>query len=1355
MPKIAELPEIHDLTGDELVVLERAATTGRAQIGSLLTSIMNRRLRLPDGRMEVATIGMQKPVRPDLYGDQGGGPAIYVPLSLISINAPRLGFNLGIQPLNPECVEMPGYAKISLASSEHNVATDIYFDGDTQLFDVAVYPDRPSAENGFIPMLSVFAGCVTGYDGVNIQPVPRSVEPLKASTVTMKQKIVIDRKGNADGLGGAAVYVPLGEIYVNMPTLGINLGYEPLNQEAPEMPGYTRFNLSSASPSLVAQIYFNIHERLYYGSIYPDIPSARNGFIPVVNIWADLAAAFPGVEVISYDEYKLGTQSWPDICATTAEIIDDDDDVIGGGRAFYMQPRFYQARGFEDADFTANNPESVELPGYIKILKTPRSDLQHLAFNMNNGMVESYPYTILKTTFAQAGASVVSILTSWEGQVHTKFPVRKTIAADKPITGAHLFLIEGRPLPFYPQTLYGDRQAVDRRVTTLGDEICGPTHWLRAEDFGASTTLVSRTNSIDTRDLATRYHSDMTVLKGPPNGSGPLVVAPMGDSMDDFDLFGWLGIGLTDFGYDADLIGTLNTAASGPYKDEGRAGWQIADFTGENNRYPAIPDTPEDWAAYLNLSDAEKHLHNPYLRRALPSDPVDRVFRGLDGLDWIYDYGFYLRRTGFPIPDVVPITAGTNDVYQAGGLAAADRIVRSFNNVLDSIRAAAPNAITLIVQVGYGRSKDQDDRWANEVRWAQVATLKNVNAFRRANGDTKNFYVAAYQHQNPETNYPTRLAGTDLLSGTQTRHMDDSLHPNDAGRRQIANAVIAAIHACRHIGYAGQSNAALIASLEGVGLQGTGMLPTLSILGATNIPAAVMRILCHSRVAVGDGGGQWRKRGANMTGAVQSLDGAWWELDEDQPDPRMFSSLANFNLYLASKGWSGTAPSVWRKDLPPQNLTLSQAGLVPSASGSDAANNRGALQALIDWVSALSNGGTIRGGDYDAKFGSEIYCLDQTIILKPRVNFDLGQHTVLRASAAMSAMFDTATGTSNRLRNTDLSGGVFDGDGVADRIFRFRDYQNLNLTKVRALSALVAAIHLDTAAASKNCYELNISHCKTGCKSGIDSTTAVALLASAGVSDTHILRTVFEGYPIGVQGYFYETMMHMVHTWSFPNFGGAHQIGFKLLGRRVNLSKCQVDDPHDVAYDIYDKGHILDSCMYTLADTSLDMLTYMVRLSAAAKGTRVKSPTRNDAPGARSLGVFQWPSVDAFDVTLTDDFVNVGAMGMDAAGIGIAEPDIYKGFTETFASCTTTAGAVPTIIDSTNIASIVRNADGDYTFNLKKKMRSADLYTVNVDTPGDLEGLRLSKGTTNFRVVFRNNSGVTTMPASFTVKASR
>lgn len=638
--------------------------------------------------------------------------------------------------------------------------------------------------------------------------------PMEVTSVVLGNVVVADLDGGAGG--GPAVYLPRGTIHINAPRLGINQTFTITNASSTEMPGFVKVPLSSPANNDATTVYFKYAQSQYDVAIAPITPSATGGAVRIVSIINGIVSAYDGVTVKSYDEWKLGTQAWPDLAGADKPFLRDlNNGVYGTGNKWLAPRNFFNARGFKDATFTVNNAESPNLAGYCEIAISDPSAAHLLAFNTNTGLYVNFPYAQFKTTFAQGGSSIIPVAVGWGDQVFSSFPVRQTIAPDAPISGAYLYLIEGRPLSFYPQALYADRQGVDKRVTTLTSvaldgsttSITNPA-MLDAEQFSSTARIVSRTNSVDGPQKDRRYQVDMTVIKGPPAGSGSIIVHLSGDSLTANRRPDFTGVALAGLGYSPTLIGTMNCDGAGYYKGEGRPGWQAADYTHENPRYPGIEEGGVP--AYLALSEAEKQGINPYIRRPRAGDDPDRIKNG-----WIYDFADYLLKFSLPAPQHVLVNLGTNDAYQAGGAAAADQVTRSFNNIFTSIRAALPTAHIYAVVTAVARASDQDDRWAGSVRVAQVTAIRDMVRYRRASlSDTRVWFVPAYQHQNPEDNWPTYLISQNAQTQTQLRGFSDALHYGSEGRRQVAEAEIAAIHACHNLGYSGAKQTPLLGAVN-------------------------------------------------------------------------------------------------------------------------------------------------------------------------------------------------------------------------------------------------------------------------------------------------------------------------------------------------------------------------------------------------------------------------------------------------------------------------------------------------------------------------------------------------------------
>jgi hypothetical protein len=412
-----------------------------------------------------------------------------------------------------------------------------------------------------------------------------------------------------------------------------------------------------------------------------------------------------------------------------------------------------------------------------------------------------------------------------------------------------------------------------------------------------------------------------------------------------------------------------------------------------------------------------------------------------------------------------------------------------------------------------------------------------------------------------------------------------------------------------------------------------------------------------------------------------------------------------FTTAATSAGFSFPTPYMTRFDLPPQSINIRSIGMIASGSSADAATNVAAFQAVIDWLTGKTNGGTIHGTAFDPTYGDPIYCLNAPITLKKKVSLKFGPEVRFKATSAMATMIDAPVGAANRLTNAIVSGGYWDGNRLADRILRFAEFQNLRVggDGMVLTSALIAALEIGNAGASANPYEFFLHNMKIANSNTAFTGAPVGILANSSVSDSRFTNVVIQGYATGVQGPLFNARFIDVHTWSSAVAEGQHLRGFDLSGGRSMLMGCQVDEPYDVGYYINEPQTKMIGCEGTMTTVALDNLKYMVQLGALATGFAMEGCTGNDRATARFAGLLTGALSDT-------------TMGRSNT-IGFGTPPVYykNGYPETFCRMRVNTGAAPTILASENIASITRNSDKDFQFNFTAAMPDTNFqFTVEV-----------------------------------------
>ncbi|WP_416463623.1 SGNH/GDSL hydrolase family protein [Sphingomonas sp. VDB2] len=130
----------------------------------------------------------------------------------------------------------------------------------------------------------------------------RADRPMDARVITIRPLIndLLNKAG-----GGHAIYAPLEYIFVHAPILGLKQGYMPANAASTEFPGYVKFTFDSATPGIASTLYFAVQPSRYDIATHPAQPDATGGYVPLIDVWGDVVAAYPGVNVVTYDDGLL------------------------------------------------------------------------------------------------------------------------------------------------------------------------------------------------------------------------------------------------------------------------------------------------------------------------------------------------------------------------------------------------------------------------------------------------------------------------------------------------------------------------------------------------------------------------------------------------------------------------------------------------------------------------------------------------------------------------------------------------------------------------------------------------------------------------------------------------------------------------------------------------------------------------------------------------------------------------------------------------------------------------------------------------------------------------------------------
>ena len=483
-----------------------------------------------------------------------------------------------------------------------------------------------------------------------------------------------------------------------------------------------------------------------------------------------------------------------------------------------------------------------------------------------------------------------------------------------------------------------------------------------------------------------------------------------------------------------------------------------------------------------------------------------------------------------------------------------------------------------------------------------------------------------------------------------------------------------------------------------------------------------------------------------------ALGGGW--TPADQWTAQHFATEADFVAADLARGRTYPTPAIVRFDLPPQRINLMDTGVVPSNSAGDAVNNRGAIQAVIDWLTTRTNGGTISGGGFSPRYSNPIITLDAPLILKPKVHFDFDRSVLFRASSAMASMVDTVVGSANRLRGLSILGGTWDAGRLAERCFNFREFEDINFggdnMELRAASR--APLSLGDPARSANNFGFYPSRLKI-----INSNTAYGAGAVAaievvhGISDCNFDRLLLVGYPKGVTGPLFISRAYGCHAWSFPDTQGPLLVGFECNGGQNVYSAMQVDNPFEAAFRLNGGDNYrfigctstFDFANITVVSPPAPNTVPMFDLGTGGKRVLIDQAFGNDRADTFYSGMV---AGDISNATVRDSYHRFNPDKLE----------IVRGWTTSSASIDTVAGANPTIVSSQNIATVTRNADADYTFTLTRALPSTS-YVINITaipttSPQILIPVIRSQANNSFRIQTQDAAGAFIRPASLRVR---
>jgi hypothetical protein len=364
-----------------------------------------------------------------------------------------------------------------------------------------------------------------------------------------------------------------------------------------------------------------------------------------------------------------------------------------------------------------------------------------------------------------------------------------------------------------------------------------------------------------------------------------------------------------------------------------------------------------------------------------------------------------------------------------------------------------------------------------------------------------------------------------------------------------------------------------------------------------------------------------------------------------------------------------------------------------------------ALAAAAAEAACYPGGGTIIVPD-------GTFAMRSQFVLPRKVSIRASPQALIRCDTEMEAMVTSGVGREHRLDKQVICGGVWQGNGKANRIFWLRDFQDVTVEHLRMEGCNGAYVEAGSKAEERNSYGLYVRRVDIDRKLNSKYPEGNYGFLFAAASDSHIDDCSISGVEIGVVGHIYVSKLSKIHVWGYGPKDGQVHTGFYIQGMNNQLHQCQVDNPSTYAYRFGATRNKLTQSNVTFAIPATDNWLSDNRVVCVHVDGEFEIDVEgciwnSNNPAYRLAAEFggNLSRIRAFS-NLSNNVVTV---------LGDRGPSLVQ------ARCTvaTSAGAPPLVIGAYNIASVERLADGDYLFAFPRTVSGATYSVVATAEPED------------------------------------
>lgn len=301
-----------------------------------------------------------------------------------------------------------------------------------------------------------------------------------------------------------------------------------------------------------------------------------------------------------------------------------------------------------------------------------------------------------------------------------------------------------------------------------------------------------------------------------------------------------------------------------------------------------------------------------------------------------------------------------------------------------------------------------------------------------------------------------------------------------------------------------------------------------SVAAATILPL-VSYVRTAGYYAAGDGGAALYKRASSEpshAGKVQSADGAWWELADQELNVKMFGAKGDG----ATDDWQSITNAI---------EYCRQTYTPPSARPYYPQR----------WTMRF----------HDGAMGK--YAITKPLVHVAGCTIVMDKGASLKAIAAMSAMVTTEN--VNYLSNHHFGrfeGGQLDANSLAQRCMHPKYFGHYTIEDTQMFDPTLHHIELGVSDAVGGVYEAMLKGLLLRRSVGMARPTGSCGVLITKCGDSHFEDIIIMSVESGIKGPLWDSKITRVHVWNYPELGGL-STAFHISGGQNIFSQCQVDGP--------------------------------------------------------------------------------------------------------------------------------------------------------------------------------------------------